>query len=162
MKLKLKANTKVSEEMVFNDLKKFADTYSKFFMWEAMDMIYEFAYKEMLGYYEEYNPRYYSRTYLMQFFSYKKYYSHSNNYYEGGIIIDSSNTCHEEDNDFEWHEEMIYSFVWIKGVHGLHQGKKDRFGRLKKKAFSKGTMTSLDKKSMKVAKTQSYSVIDFK
>lgn len=161
MKLKVKANVNINENDIFNDLKKFADTYGKVFMWEAADIIADFAFKQMSEYYDEYTPKYYSRSFLMMFFSYKKYQVHSGNTYEGGILIDSSFTNHELDSEY-YTEDYIYSDVWIKGKHGDNKGKADRFGRLKKKAFSKGTMSKLDKIAMKTAKSQSYSIINFK
>lgn len=139
MKGKLKLNLSwkkgtiegVTDGALESDIKLIKETFCKTITQRAAEKIEEFAAKEMEGYYDEYSPEYYRRTYQMYNNSYKQYLPDpEGNIYRGGIEINSSFTEHHNgmiDNlkgiegnfqSMKFSEEDIYTSVWDKGWHG--------------------------------------------
>lgn len=185
MKVRLNSDVIINEKGITKDIEKFAKTCATTIVEEAAKTIKEFAYKQMVSYYDEYDPRIYIRTDQMKDSSYKPFTITTGNIYEGGIIIDPSHTNHQKGTRFgggEYTEEEIYDNVWIKGSHGFEivgnkptaangwndtrrwreiQGMPDRINRLKRKAYSRDFKRDLLTKGFEKAKSQSYSILNF-
>ena len=177
MKVKLNSDVMMNEKAIAKDLEMFAKTCATTIIEEAAKSIKEFAYKQMVGYYDEYDPRIYVRTNQMRDSSYKPFTTTTGNIYEGGVIINSENTNHKRGirkNGEEYTEEEIYDNVWIKGFHGWEfvgygdnaywreiNGLPDRINRLKRKAYSRDFKRKLLSKGFEKAKSQSYSILKF-
>ena len=177
MKVKLNSDVIINEKAITKDLEMFAKTCATTIVEEAAKSIKEFAYKQMVGYYDEYDPRIYVRTNQMRDSSYKPFTTITGNIYEGGVIINSSHTNHERGirkNGEEFTEEEVYNNIWIKGSHGYEMvgygkdahwreitGLPDRLNRLKRKAYSRDFKRDLLNKGMTKAKSQSYSILKF-
>lgn len=177
MKVKLNSDVIMNEKAIVKDLEMFAKTCATTIVEEAAKSIKEFAYKQMVGYYDEYDPRIYVRTNQMRDSSYKPFTTTTGNIYEGGVIINSENTNHKRGirkNGEEYTEEDIYNDVWIKGIHGQEkvgygdnaywreiQGLPDRINRIKRKAYSRDFKRELLSKGFEKAKAQSYSILKF-
>ena len=177
MKVKLNSDVIMNEKAIAKDLEMFAKTCATTIVEEAAKSIKEFAYKQMVGYYDEYDPRIYVRTNQMRDSSYKPFTTTTGNIYEGGVIINSENTNHKRGirkNGEEYTEEEIYDNVWIRGSHGWEfvgygdnaywreiNGLPDRINRLKRKAYSRDFKRKLLSKGFEKAKSQSYSILKF-
>lgn len=114
------------------DIKKMRQAFCETITQKAAERIEKFAAKEMEGYYDEYEPTYYKRTYQMYNDSYRQYLPKpQGNIYRGGIEISSGFTEHHNgmiDNlkgiegnfkNMGITEEEIYTNVWDKGIHGV-------------------------------------------
>ena len=177
MKVNIKPDVILNEKAITKDIEKFARTCATTIVEEASESIKKFAYEQMVGYYDEYDPRIYVRTNQMIDSSYKPFTTTTGNIYEGGIIINSENTNHKRGirkNGEEYTEEEIYDNVWIKGSHGWEfvgygdnaywreiNGLPDRINRLKRKAYSRDFKRKLLSKGFEKAKSQSYSILKF-
>lgn len=190
MKVNIKSDVILNEKAITQDIEKFARTCATTIVEEAAESIKKFAYEQMLGYYGEYDPREYERTYQMLNTSYKPFTTIMGEIYEGGIVINSSNTNHKrgyyitDDNKIGRgdislrepliNEEYIYDNVWIKGIHGYEKvgygdnaywreirGLPDRINRIKRKAYSRDFKRELLSKGFEKAKAQSYSILKF-
>ncbi len=190
MKVKINSDVIMNEKGLEKDIKKFAETCAITIVEEAAKLIKKFAYNQMIGYYSEYDPRIYIRTDQMKNTSYKPFVITKGNVYEGGVIINSSNTNHRRgyyvtdenkrgSGDINLREpsikeEYIYDNVWIKGSHGWEkvgygentgwheiQGTPDRINKLKRAAYSKEVKNKLLAEGMRKAKSQSYSILNF-
>jgi hypothetical protein len=185
MKVNIKPDVILNEKAIMQDIEKFARTCATTIVEEAAESIKKFAYEQMVGYYDEYDPRIYIRTDQMKNSSYKTFTTTTGNIYEGGVIINSENTNHERGTRFgggEYTEEEIYDNVWIKGSHGYEivgtkgtpyngwndtrhwreiQGLPDRINRIKRKAYSRDFKRELLSKGFEKAKAQSYSILKF-
>lgn len=172
MKVNIKPEVILNEKAIMQDIEKFARTCATTIVEEAAESIKKFAYEQMVGYYGEYEPREYERTDQMLNTSYKPFTTTMGEIYEGGIIINSSNTNHEKGKNYT--EEDIYNDVWIKGIHGHEkvgygdnvywreiQGLPDRINRIKRKAYSRDFKRELLSKGFEKAKAQSYSILKF-
>lgn len=177
MKVKINSDVIMNEKDIKKDIEKFAKTCALTIVQEASRLIKKFAYKQMIGYYDEYEPRIYDRTNQMRDLSYKPFIICTGKIYEGGVIIHSGHTNHirgTRKNGDEYSEEEIYDNVWIKGSHGWEkigygentswheiQGIPDRINKLKRAAYSKEVKNKLLAKGMRKAKSQSYSILNF-
>lgn len=191
MKVKINSDVIINEKGITEDLEKFAENCATAIVEEAAQLIKKFAYKQMVGYYGEYDPRIYKRTKQMLKSSYKPFVVTTGDIYEGGVIINSENTNHKrgyyviDENEIGYgkkkgliepsiKEEYIYDNVWIKGSHGYEnvgygeniywreiQGVPDRINKLKREAYSKEVKERLLSKGMNKAKSQSYSILNF-
>lgn len=179
MAIKSKDGVELDVQKIESDLRKFTDIYCQEFARQGSIMISEFAFKEMLGYYGEYDPRLYVRTNNMLLFSHLPYQEKRGNIYMGGVDISSNNTS---SNDFShirgsenFTEDDLYNMVWIQGYHGYEKvgypnshlvpiiGKADRLQNLKNKAYSKTTKEKASRKGMKAAldARNGYSILKF-
>lgn len=185
MKVRLNSDVIMNEKAITKDIEKFARTCAMTIIQEAAKTIKKFAYEQMVGYYDEYDPRIYERTNQMKDSSYKPFIIITGKTYEGGVIINSSHTNHQKGTRFngeKYTEEEIYDDVWIKGSHGFEivgnkptaengwndtrhwreiQGLPDRINRLKRKAYSRDFKRELLSKGFEKAKAQSYSILKF-
>lgn len=190
MKVKINSDVLINQKDLESDIKKFVEICATTIVEEAANLIKKFAFYQMVGYYEEYTPRRYKRTGQMRDSSYKSFVITKGNVYEGGVIINSSNTNHRRgyyvtdenkrgSGDINLREpsikeEYIYDNVWIKGSHGYENvgyggevywreitGVPDRMNKLKRKAYSKDFKERLLAKGMRKAKSQSYSILNF-
>lgn len=178
MKVNINPEVIMNEKNITKDLEKFAKTCATTIVNEAAQLIKKFAYKQMAGYYEEYDPRIYIRTEQILKSSYKPFVITTGDVYEGGVIINSENTSHIRGiraNGEEYTEEEIYDNVWIKGTHGYEKvgygtnshweeliGVPDRINKLKREAYSKEVKEKLLAKGIRKAKSQSYTILNFK
>lgn len=191
MKINVNSDVIINEKNLEKDIKKFAETCATTIVEEASNLIKRFAFDQMVGYYGEYDPRRYKRTKQMLKASYKPFVITTGEIYEGGVIINSNNTNHKrgyyitDDNKKGYgditlrepsiKEEYIYDNVWIKGSHGYENvgygeniywreitGVPDRINKLKRKAYSQEFKNKLLAKGMRKAKSQSYTIINFK
>lgn len=177
MKVRINSNVILNEKAITKDIEKFAKTCAITIVEEAANFIKKFAFDQMVGYYDEYDPQLYVRTEQMLKSSYKPFVVTIGDTYEGGVIINSENTSHirgKRANGEEYTEEEIYDNVWIKGSHGWEKvgygqnshwekisGLPDRINRLKRKAYSRDFKRDLLNKGMAKAKSQSYSILKF-
>lgn len=177
MKVRLNSDVIINEKAITKDIEKFARTCALTIIQEAAKSIKKFAYEQMVGYYDEYDPRIYERTNQMKDSSYKPFITITGKTYEGGVIINSSHTNHsrgKRKNGEEYTEEEVYDDVWIKGIHGQEKvgygenaywreinGLPDRINRLKRKAYSRDFKRELLSKGFEKAKSQSYSILKF-
>ena len=177
MAISIKPRVEIDKKAIEADLLKFANVYCSTVAMEAADIIGKFAFQEMVGYYNEYEPSIYIRTFQMILHSYKPHYKKINNGYEGGVDIHSLNTNHP---DKGISEEEIYEKVWVEGQHGIDminyqsardgsvaywrkfQGQPYRIDNLKRKAYSEKTIRQLQEKGLKAALKQHYSILRFK
>ena len=152
MKVNINPEVIMNEKNITKDLEKFAKTCATIIVNEAAQLIKKFAYKQMAGYYEEYDPRIYIRTEQMLKSSYKPFVVTTGDVYE-----------------------EIYDNVWIKGTHGYEKvgygtnshweeliGLSDRINKLKREAYSKEVKEKLLAKGIRKAKSQSYTILNFK
>ena len=177
MKAKINSNVLINEKVIQNDLNKFAEVCATTIIEEGINIIMKFATKEMAGYYNEYDPYEYERTYQMYRESFMPFHNFNGNVYEGGIHIDAFFTNHEPKGK-NFTEEDLYDSVWIKGSHGLEMvgykngwqdtrhlqeilGEPDRLNKLKKKVYSNTIKKKLLEKGLNKAKSQSYSILEF-
>ena len=177
MRAKINSEVIINEKAIQNDLNKFAKICATTIIEEGISLIMKFATKEMAGYYSEYEPYEYERTYQMYLESFMPFRSFKDNIYEGGINIDAFFTNHKPRGK-KFTEEDLYDNVWIKGSHGREivgyksewqdsrhfqeiLGTPDRLNRLKKKIYSNTIKNKLLEKGMKKAKSQSYSILEF-
>lgn len=185
MKVKINSDVIINEKGITKDLEKFAEVCATTIIEEGINIIVKFATKQMAGYYNEYDPYEYDRTYQMYRESFMPFRSFNGNIYEGGINIDSFFTNHPKGtrrNGGEYTEEEIYDNVWIKGSHGFEvvgnkptaengrndtrrwreiQGEPDRINKLKRAAYSKELKEKLLSIGIRKAKAQSYSILNF-
>ena len=177
MSISIKPKVEIDIKAIEADLFVFAETFCSTVALEAVSMIKDFAFHEMIEYYNEYDPYVYIRTFKMRDHSYKKHYEKINNGFEGGIDIHSSNTYHP---DKHISEEQIYEKVWVEGSRAIDkiqyrsakngdvaffrkmQGEPYRIDNVKRKAYSNDTIQQLIAKGMKAALRQKYSILRFK
>lgn len=169
MKIGLDYTVTINDKAIINDIKTFYEAFAQAATQEAANRIEKFAQQEMNGYYNEYEPDYYDRTWQMLNSSYRKYNGRFASVYEGGVIINPGFTNHSpRGKDFS--EEDIYINVWDKGIHGGEyrgrnyeyiQGEPDRFGKIESKVYSDKFKKEVFDVGIKTAMEQKYSVLRF-
>ena len=170
MKLGLDFTVDIKNTAIQNDIKLFYDTFSKTITIQASHKIEKFALTEMNGYYNEYDPDYYERTYQMYDWSYKRYAVKGSKFREGGIFIKPEFTEHDPRGK-NFSEEDIYINVWDKGIHGVEyrygknyepiQGEPDRFGKIERIVASNQFQEEMFNNGISAAVKKKYSVLRF-
>ena len=167
MKIGLDYTVTINDKAIINDIKTFYETFAQAATQEAANRIEKFAQQEMNGYYNEYEPDYYDRTWQMLSSSYKKYSGRFASVYEGGVIINPGFTNHSPRGITE---EEIYENVWDKGIHGGEyrgrnyvniQGEPNRFGKIESIVGSDKFKKEMFDIGMEAAMGQKYSVLRF-
>jgi hypothetical protein len=174
VKLSLDYTVDFNKGALISDLQKFNKAFGETIVRAATPKIYEFARKEMSGYYGEYYPDYYERTYQMQDHSYKKFMIKRGNTYEGGLYFDPGFTFHE---DADISEASIFENVWDLGIHGYRkkrgagrdnheweaiQGEPNRFAKIADIVESAKFQDDLFNIGMEAAMSQKYSILRFR
>lgn len=165
-----------------NDIKHFVEVFCEEGAKESMYLIWDFAHKQMEGYYGEYSGRIYTeemRTNQELELSYHIFNERMGDSYRGGIIFDNSIIYHPNKGK-NIDEDYIENMVWNLGYHGHElrgrkgnekwypiKGEPDRFDKVRRYARGETVdgMTfprdAVINTAMKKAKQQRYSILKF-
>lgn len=104
------------EKSLEKDLQKWVKTYAEAYCRQAALELTETAKYAIQKFYDDYNPRYYDRTYDLRDNSYSLYYHNNGRKIYGGVRISAINM---QDYKNGTSADDVVGWTWFEGKHGF-------------------------------------------